>query len=89
MSIHTFSDFCAGIGGFRLAMESLGMTCSFTAEFNEDAVRTYNKNFKDFVKVIDITEIDVESLPDFDLMCAGFPCQPFSIAGKRLGLLVL
>lgn len=87
MSIHTFSDFCAGIGGFRLAMESLGMTCSFTAEFNEDAVRTYNKNFKDFVKVIDITEIDVESLPDFDLMCAGFPCQPFSIAGKRLGLL--
>ena len=85
-SIKTFSDFCAGIGGFRVALESAGLTCTYTAEFNEDALTTYNHNFKESNEVTDITKIVSKKLPDFDVMCAGFPCQPFSIAGKRLGL---
>lgn len=86
MEIRTFSDFCAGIGGFRLAMESIGMTCTYSAEYSEDSVKTYNKNFNDSIEIADITQLNPKALPDFDVMCAGFPCQPFSIAGKRLGL---
>ena len=84
--IKTFSDFCAGIGGFRVALEAAGLSCSYTAEFNEDAIKTYNHNFAENNKTVDITKVISKKLPDFDVMCGGFPCQPFSIAGKRLGL---
>jgi DNA (cytosine-5)-methyltransferase 1 len=84
--IKTFSDFCAGIGGFRIALESAGLACTYTAESDGDALRTYNHNFKEVNTLTDITKVDAKRLPNFDVMCAGFPCQPFSIAGKRLGL---
>lgn len=82
----TFIDLFAGIGGFRLAMQNLGGKCVFTSEWDKEAKRTYKANFgeKPFG---DITKEETKSyIPDgFDLLCAGFPCQAFSIAGKRGG----
>ena len=82
----TFIDLFAGIGGFRLAMQNLGGRCVFTSEWDKEAKRTYRANFgeKPFG---DITKEETKSyIPDgFDLLCAGFPCQAFSIAGKRGG----
>lgn len=81
-----FIDLFAGIGGFRLAMQNLGGKCVFTSEWDKDAQRTYKANFGE-VPFGDITKEQVKSyIPDnFDLLCAGFPCQAFSIAGKRGG----
>ena len=82
----TFIDLFAGIGGFRLALQNLGGKCVFTSEWDKEAKRTYKANFgeKPFG---DITKEETKSyIPDgFDLLCAGFPCQAFSIAGKRGG----
>jgi DNA (cytosine-5)-methyltransferase 1 len=76
----------AGIGGFRLAMQSLGGKCVFTSEWDKEAQKTYRANFGE-VPFGDITKEQVKNyIPDrFDLLCAGFPCQAFSIAGKRGG----
>ena len=81
-----FIDLFAGIGGFRLAMQNLGGKCVFTSEWDEKAKKTYEANFGD-VPFGDITKEEVKSfIPDnFDVLCAGFPCQAFSIAGKRGG----
>ena len=80
----TFIDLFAGIGGFRLALESLGGECVFSSEIDKFAAETYYNNFGDYPNG-DITLIEAHSIPDHDFLCAGFPCQPFSIAGKRLG----
>jgi len=81
-----FIDLFAGIGGFRLAMQSLGGKCVFTSEWDKEAQKTYRANFGE-VPFGDITKEQVKNyIPDrFDLLCAGFPCQAFSIAGKRGG----
>jgi DNA (cytosine-5)-methyltransferase 1 len=81
-----FIDLFAGIGGFRLAMQNLGGKCVFTSEWDKDAQKTYRANFGE-IPFGDITKSRVKNyIPDnFDLLCAGFPCQAFSIAGKRGG----
>ena len=81
-----FIDLFAGIGGFRVAMQNLGGKCVFTSEWDKDAKRTYKANFGE-TPFGDITKETTKSyIPDgFDLLCAGFPCQAFSIAGKRGG----
>jgi DNA (cytosine-5)-methyltransferase 1 len=83
-----FIDLFAGIGGFRLAFQNLGGECVFTSEWNTYAQKTYSANFGDIPKG-DITEIDERDIPNHDILLAGFPCQPFSIAGvskkKALG----
>ena len=82
----TFIDLFAGIGGFRLAMQNLGGRCVFTSEWDNEAKKTYRENFGD-IPFGDITKEETKKLiPDgFDVLCAGFPCQAFSIAGKRGG----
>lgn len=81
-----FIDLFAGIGGFRLAMQNLGGKCVFTSEWDREAKRTYKANFGER-PFGDITKEETKAfIPDgFDLLCAGFPCQAFSIAGKRGG----
>ncbi|WP_333694009.1 DNA (cytosine-5-)-methyltransferase [Flavobacterium sp.] len=81
-----FIDLFAGIGGFRLALQNLGGRCVFTSEWNENAKKTYNANFGE-TPFGDITkEYTKNYIPkDFDVLCAGFPCQAFSIAGYRKG----
>ena len=79
-----FIDLFSGIGGFRLAFESLGCECVYSSDIDEHACKTYALNFGDNPKS-DITKVNPDSIPNFDILCAGFPCQPFSIAGKRLG----
>lgn len=82
----TFIDLFAGIGGFRLAMQNLGGECLFTSEWDEQSQKTYEANFGD-VPFGDITKAENKQyIPKhFDVLCAGFPCQAFSIAGKRGG----
>lgn len=75
-----FIDLFAGIGGIRLAYQNLGGKCVFTSEWNEQAKRTYEANFGE-VPFGDITQISETDIPDHDVLLAGFPCQPFSIAG--------
>ena len=84
-----FIDLFAGIGGFHLALKSIGMECVFTSEIDEFAKKTYAANFKDKyldnpnLFVGDIWKVDFKKIPDFDILCAGFPCQPFSQAGQK------
>ncbi len=90
-----FIDLFAGIGGFHLAMHSLGGKCVFASEINKHARITYEKNFRKVNPEIfdnnlfnnDITDININEIPDFDILCAGFPCQPFSISGYKKGFL--
>lgn len=79
-----FIDLFAGIGGIRLGFESLGGQCVFTSEWNKFAQKTYFENFPqttDHIFAGDITLVHEKDIPDFDVLLAGFPCQPFSIAG--------
>ncbi len=76
----TFIDLFAGIGGFRLAMQKNGGKCLFSSEWDNHAKKTYKANFGE-VPFGDIRDIDEKSIPDHDVLCAGFPCQPFSLAG--------
>jgi DNA (cytosine-5)-methyltransferase 1 len=95
MENFTFIDLFAGIGGFHLAMHSLGGKCVFASEIDEHARKTYKYNFKlispklfeDEDKLFndDIRNISPKEIPDFDVLCAGFPCQPFSQAGYKRG----
>lgn len=82
----TFIDLFAGIGGFRIAMQELGGKCVYSSEFDAQAQRTYMANYGE-MPFGDITkEITKSYIPDgFDILCGGFPCQAFSLAGKRLG----
>jgi DNA (cytosine-5)-methyltransferase 1 len=81
-----FIDLFAGIGGFRLALQNLGGKCVFTSEWDENAKKTYRANFGE-VPFGDITKSSTKNyIPnEFDILCGGFPCQAFSIAGKRGG----
>ncbi|WP_062040966.1 DNA (cytosine-5-)-methyltransferase [Lentimicrobium saccharophilum] len=76
----TFIDLFAGIGGIRLAYQNLGGKCVFSSEWNNPARITYDANFGE-VPFGDITKISEKDIPDHDILLAGFPCQPFSIAG--------
>ena len=82
-----FIDLFAGIGGFHQAMRYLGGECLMAAEINQECVKTYNLNFKTIEKEIrgDVKKIDPTSIAPFDVLCAGFPCQPFSKAGAQQG----
>ena len=81
-----FIDLFAGIGGFRMAMQNLGGKCVFSSEWDEQAQKTYLANYGE-VPFGDITKESTKAFipDDFDVLCAGFPCQAFSLAGKRLG----
>lgn len=80
----TFIDLFAGIGGFHLALSSVGGKCVFASEWDNHASQTYYQNFgiKPFG---DITQINEKNIPNHDILCAGFPCQAFSISGKQKG----
>ena len=82
----TFIDLFAGIGGFRIALQNLGGNCVFSSEWDKDAQKTYFTNFGE-IPFGDITLEDTKNyIPDnFDILCAGFPCQAFSLAGKKRG----
>lgn len=80
----TFIDLFAGLGGFRLALESLGAKCVYSNEWDKFAQEVYNQNFGE-VPDGDITKVDEKTIPDHDILCAGFPCQAFSISGKQKG----
>lgn len=79
-----FIDLFCGLGGFRIAFEKYGGECVFSSDIDVHVQNTYKMNFNE-TPYGDITKIDAESIPNHDILCAGFPCQPFSIAGKRLG----
>ena len=79
-----FIDLFAGIGGIRLGFESVGGQCVFSSEFDEDACKTYEANFGEHPSG-DITKINAKDIPDFDILLGGFPCQAFSIIGKKEG----
>jgi len=88
-----FIDLFAGIGGFHLALHSLGAECVFAAEIDNMARKTYEENFYKISPELfknnkfweDVTTIKTKDIPKFDILCAGFPCQPFSHIGRREG----
>ena len=80
-----FIDLFAGLGGFHLALTDLGHKCVFASEINEDLRMLYKTNHGIECHG-DISQIDINSIPDHQILCAGFPCQPFSKAGKQNGL---
>ena len=90
---YKFIDLFAGIGGFHLAFHNLGAECVFASEWDELARKTYEVNFKSISPNLfleerfagDITKVNKSEIPDFDILCGGFPCQPFSQAGYKLG----
>ena len=93
MAKFRFIDLFAGIGGFHIAMESLGGKCVFASEIDAPARKTYEHNFKKKSPDLfsqgmfndDIRKVSPSDIPDFDVLCAGFPCQPFSQAGHKRG----
>ena len=80
----TFIDLFAGLGGFRLALESLGAKCVYSNEWDVPVQKVYADNFGDIPEG-DITKVDEKTVPNHDILCAGFPCQAFSISGKQRG----
>lgn len=84
LSKYTFIDLFAGIGGFHLALDSLGAKCIFSSEWDVHAANTYYDNFN-MKPDGDITKISANDIPAHDILCAGFPCQAFSISGKQKG----
>ena len=89
----TFIDLFAGIGGFHLALHNLGGKCVFVSEWDDKARKTYETNFRKVEPELfengnfagDITKVNEKDIPDFDILAAGFPCQPFSHAGFKKG----
>lgn len=80
-----FLELCAGIGGFRQALENLGCECVGYSEIDKHAIKLYSAWYNDECNFGDIIKIEAEKLPDFELLVGGFPCQAFSVAGKRGG----
>jgi len=85
-TLFTFIDLFAGIGGTRTAFEKVGGECVFSSEWDSSCQKTYEANFGE-IPAGDITGINEKEIPDFDILVAGFPCQPFSTIGKRQGFL--
>lgn len=81
---YSFIDLFAGLGGFRIALESLGARCVYSNEWDEPVRKVYADNFGDIPEG-DITKVDENTIPNHDILCAGFPCQAFSISGKQRG----
>ena len=84
--VFKFIDLFAGIGGTRIAFENNGGECVFSSEWDSSSQKTYQANFGE-IPHGDITKIDAKDIPDFDVLVAGFPCQPFSSIGKRQGFM--
>ena len=80
-----FFDLFAGIGGFRVGLEAHGHECIGSCEIDKYARKIYARNFGHEPKYKDVRELDPKDLPEFDILCAGFPCQSFSIVGNRKG----
>jgi len=80
-----FIDLFAGIGGIKIAFSNAGFECVFSNDFDKNAKITYDFNFSDKMLLGDIQKISTAEIPSFDILCGGFPCQPFSIAGYRKG----
>ncbi len=79
-----YIDLFAGIGGFRIALDSFGLECVYSNEWDKQAQTTYQANFGETPDG-DITKVDEKTIPKHSILCGGFPCQAFSISGKRLG----
>ena len=82
---YTFIDLFAGLGGFHIAMQELGCKCVFASELKDDLRKLYEENYPGARIEGDITKIAPSDIPPHDILCAGFPCQPFSQAGKQQG----
>lgn len=80
----TFIDLCCGIGGFHQALATMGMRCVLASDIDENCRKNYELNYG-IRPHGDLAEIEIEDIPDFDVLCAGFPCQPFSKAGDQRG----
>ena len=80
-----FIDLYAGLGGFHQALSKLGHECVWASEYNLNLRNLYKKNFPKTPIEGDIFKVDLDSIPEHDIICGGFPCQPFSRAGKMLG----
>jgi len=89
MKVIRYIDLFCGLGAFHIAFDrnnnkKINYKCVYACDINEDVQKIYEENFS--IKPIgDICSINIKELPDFDILCAGFPCQPFSIAGKKKG----
>ena len=81
----TFIDVCAGIGGFSLGLEAAGMICKGQIEIDDYCTRILNKHWPHVPKWGDVKTINPAELPAVDLICGGYPCQPFSLSGERRG----
>ena len=79
-----FIDLFCGIGGFHQALKKIGCECVFASDIDENCRKTYENNYG-LKPEGDITKIKIEEIPIFDILCAGFPCQPFSKAGFQKG----
>lgn len=84
MNEFTFIDLFAGIGGFHQAAKASGGKCLFASEIDIEARKAYEVNYR-MTPYGDITKVDIDNIPEHDMLCAGFPCQPFSIIGNRHG----
>ncbi|MCL2071492.1 MAG: DNA (cytosine-5-)-methyltransferase [Oscillospiraceae bacterium] len=80
----TFVDLFCGIGGIRLGMERAGFECVLSCDINSECRKTYSENFGEY-PLGDIKDISEKAIPNYDVLCAGFPCQPFSASGKQKG----
>jgi DNA (cytosine-5)-methyltransferase 1 len=78
--LKTAIDLFAGIGGFRLAINNNQLYCLYSNDYNKFSCETYQANFGE-IHCDDLSKIAAQDIPNFDLLCGGFPCQPFSIAG--------
>lgn len=79
-----FIDLFAGIGGFRIALEKHGANCVFSSDWDKDSQKVYEKNFNE-KPCGDITKVHEKDIPNHNILCAGFPCQAFSVSGKQKG----
>jgi DNA (cytosine-5)-methyltransferase 1 len=85
VKMFTFIDLFAGIGGFRIALQNLGGRCVFSSEIDPHSRKTYAANHGHSPENEDIWQLDEKDVPDHDILCGGFPCQAFSIAGQKNG----